>query len=93
MLQLITNDEMTTVNLTSATVVHNDDKTVKVLINADSLSEQQREMLENQEGFSFSFNYGQDCIKTKEHYITTSVVNGGGDMGLLANQWLIEFKT
>ncbi len=91
MLQLITSDELTTINLNSATVVHNDDELIKVIINSDALSELQKEMIENQEGFYFSFDSSQDCVKTKDHYINTSIADGGSLSSLEESQWLIEF--
>ena len=92
MIQLITSDEMTNVNLINATLVHKDASAIKVLVNSELLTEKENDLLNSEDGFFFSLNPDQDLVKTKSHFITTSVKNGGSAEALSDNQWLIEFE-
>jgi len=82
---------MTNINLSGA-VVHSDDKKIVVLVDSNKLTEKEADLLESETGFLFSYNYDQDCIKTKDQYIQTAKVDGGSLDALTEGQWLIGFE-
>lgn len=92
MIQVITSDEMSSICLVGAEVVHSDKSTVKVLLNSALLVEKDRDRLNSEDGFFLSLNDHEDCKKTASHFIESSVKDGGSKSSLGENQWLIEFS-
>ena len=95
-LQLMTRKGKNFIDLSACTFVHRNENIVILLIKFTSLTKNERKILLNKTGLVFSmydtYSGEVDSIKTKDHFIRTSVVNEGSERGLSEDQWLIEFE-
>ena len=79
-----------TVNLPLATVVHNDNRQIKVLIDTRCLSEADKNVLETEDCFYFTFNHTQAPKQVSPRNILTTH-DLGEETGLFDDQWLVTF--